>query len=246
MNTVGNATSISEPAVGDGSVQQTPEEHLWHVLAGLNGQRSTLLLRDKAGTVHGTSLVLGIDSPQREFLLDAHEQTSTELPLGEPVWLEARVEGRRVEFSCEIRGRRDLADGPAWVASDPKLLLDEQRRSIYRLKISGDHPAKANLVHDDAPRPVAAQLVDISRGGVGVQLSRMAAVDRDTHITCMLRIGELQLDVDSVVRYRRFDKHGTRLGLQFCDLTPAKEAVLNRAVITLERQILRERRQRKE
>ena len=232
--------------MGDGGNEQTPVEHLWHVLASLNAQRATLLLRDNAGNVHGTSLVLGIDRQQSQFLLDAHEQSSTELPTGEPIWLEARIEGRRIELNCRIRGRRELADGPAWVATDAELLLDEQRRSIYRLRISGEHPAKATLMHEDAPKPVAAQIIDISRSGVGVQLPRVAAVDRDARITCMLRIAELQLDVDALVRYRRFDKDGTRLGLEFFELTAAQEAALNRAVFRLERQILRERRQRKE
>lgn len=246
MNNMGTPIPGTDPTVGDGSIQQVPEEHVWQVLAGLNAQRATVLLRDRAGTVHGTSLVLGIDSPQKQFLLDAHEQSSSEIPLGEPLWLEARVEGRRIELSCQIRGRRDLPDGPAWLGTDPELLLDEQRRAVYRLRISEDHPANARLVHEDAPRPVAAQIIDLSRSGVGLQLARMAAVDRGTRITCMLRIADLQLEVESIVRYRRFDKTGTRLGLEFSDMSPAQEAALNRAVFRLERQILRERRHRKE
>jgi c-di-GMP-binding flagellar brake protein YcgR len=232
--------------VGDGDVQQLPEDRIWQVLSGLNGLRTVVLLRDRSGTVHGTSLVLGIDQLQRQFLLDAHEQTKNEFPVGEPLWLEARVEGRRIELTCQILGRRELADGPAWVATVPELLLDEQRRTIYRLRISDDHPAQARLVHEDAPRPVPAQIIDLSRGGVGVQLGRMAAVERGTRITCMLRIVDLQLEVESIVRYRHFDKAGTRLGMEFCDMSPAQEAALNRAVFRLERQLLRERRQRKE
>ena len=246
MISMGSPIPDQKLTVGDGGSQKVPEEHVWHVLAGLNAQRATVLLRDRAGTVHGTSLVLGIDSPQRQFLLDAHEQASNEIPVGEPLWLEARVEGRRIEFTCQIRGRRELPDGPAWLAADPVLLLDEQRRSVYRLRISDDHPAQARLVHEDAPRPVAAQVIDLSRSGVGVQLARMAAVDRGTRITCMLKIIDLQLEVDSIVRYRSFDKAGTRLGLEFTDMSAAQEAALNRAVFRLERQILRERRHRKE
>jgi c-di-GMP-binding flagellar brake protein YcgR len=246
MISMGSPIPDTEPTVGDGSTLQTPEEHVWHVLVSLNAQRSTVLLRDRAGSVHGTSLVLGIDKLQHQFLLDAHEQTSNEFPLGEPLWLEARVEGRRIELTCQILDRRELPDGPAWVANGPELLLDEQRRTVYRLRISDEHPAQARLVHEDAPRPVPAQIIDLSRSGVGVQLGRMAAVDRGTHITCMLRIVDLQLEVESIVRYRHFDKAGTRLGMEFCDMSAAQEAALNRAVFRLERQLLRERRQRKE
>lgn len=246
MITMSATITGTEPTVGDSGSHQATDDHVWSVLAGLNALRTLVLLRDRAGTVHGTSLVLGIDSLQRQFLLDAHEQASNEFPVGDPLWLEARVEGRRIELSCQIRGRRELADGAAWVATEPQLLLDEQRRSVYRLRISDDHPAQARLMHEDAPRPVAAQIIDLSRSGVGLQLARMAAVDRGTRITCMLRIADLQLEVDSIVRYRSFDKHGTRLGLEFHDMSAAQEAALNRAVFRLERQILRERRQRKE
>ncbi len=246
MINMGNSFPGTEPTVSDGDIQQVAEDHVWQVLAGLNAQRSTVLLRDRAGTVHGTSLVLGIDRLQQQFLLDAHEQTDNEFPIGEPLWLEARVEGRRIELSCQIRGRRELPDGPAWIATDARLLLDEQRRTVYRLRISEDHPAQARLVHEDAPRPVPAQIIDLSRNGVGLQLARMAAVDRGTRITCMLKIIDLQLEVESIVRYRSFDKTGTRLGLEFSDMSAAQEAALNRAVFRLERQILRERRHRKE
>ena len=246
MISMGSAIPTTDQTEGDGPERVTAEDHAWQVLAGLNGLRLLMLMRDRAGTVHGTSLVLGIDRLRRQFLLDAHEQSSTEFPTGEPVWLEARVEGRRIEFKCNICGRRELADGPAWLASDPELLVDEQRRTVYRLRIADDHPANARLIHVDAPRPVPAQVIDLSRSGVGVQLARMAAVDRGTSITCMLRLDDLQLEIDSIVRYRRFDKLGTRLGLEFCEMTASQEAALNRAVFRLERQILRERRQRKE
>ena len=85
MITMGSPIPTEGQSVGDGGNRQMPEDHVWQVLAGLNGLRSTLLMRDRAGTVHGTTLVVGVDNLQRQLLLDAQEQANNEFPVGEPI-----------------------------------------------------------------------------------------------------------------------------------------------------------------
>ena len=212
----------------------------WELLAALQALHTAVAMRNSKGKGLGTGMVLAVDTERGVVLLDVPSKTVPEMEPNELLRLEAQIEGRRLVFTCHVQRIVQLPDGPAFLANQPLLLIDKQRRAAYRVHLPAAQLLQAAIDSGDG-KGLNAHVVDISVLGCGARLKFPPAFEEGVVVRCRISLPELDLNAEALVRHKVREPNATRLGLQFKDLTPAMEQTLARAVVKLERMILRAR-----
>lgn len=212
---------------------------VWDLLAGLALLRAQLWLgvidQDRAGL----SVILAV-KPERGWLLLDVLREDVELRAGDALVFDTQVEGRRLRFECLLDRVAALEDGPAYVATAPRLLLDQQRRVAYRVRAADARGLRAAIVDPDG-QVKPARLMDLSHLGCAARIELASPPLVGAGVQCLLRLDELQLTTEAEVRNARPLAGGLRLGLEFKPPTPAIEQQLAQLLSRLQRQLLRAR-----
>jgi len=153
----------------------------------------------------------------------------------------------RIQFA--LSGLQEVSKGghDSFRALLPEHLLRLQRREFFRLQVPIAHAVSCTLNArgiDAAPVQLDARVLDISVGGVALQVPPAVAefVIGATLDHCSLRLPELEpielcLEVRNI--NRNTQRSGTellRLGCQFANLSRAGEAVIQRYIFNTERE----------
>src|SRR5699024_4921358 len=121
------------------------------------------------------SMLLAIDRSAQALILDApvdHEQL--ELESDSTLRITANLQGIDLRFRCRFLGWVRHQDESALQVSLPDELKYLERRSAYRVRISG---ASAGLeLRDETERSVEGQLIDLSPGGFGAVVEDAAFI----------------------------------------------------------------------
>jgi c-di-GMP-binding flagellar brake protein YcgR len=212
---------------------------IWDLLAGLSMLRAQLWLGVIGQASAGLSVLLAVRPEQGWMLIDCLRD-STALKAGDAMYFDTQVEGRRLRFECRLERIAELDDGPAYLVVEPRLVLDQQRRVAYRVRVPENQPLRAAIVDPEGEvRP--ARVLDLSHMGCAARVELHAPVDAGAAVQCLLRVGEFHLTTEAQVRHVRPTPTGARLGLEFRPTTPVVEQQLAQAVSRLQRQLLRGR-----
>jgi len=225
----------------------TPEgqARAWTMLWSLNSMQAHLFLRHSGA--QGLSMLIDVDPDKKTLMVDALRDVPAPDRIGAPMRIEAQIDGRLVEIGCAFQSVVRLPDGPAWLATKPRLVLDTERRQVYRLRIP-TRSAFAVLVAGEDPAMLEGRLLDLSRYGFAISLPGALQVEIDTVVECQLQLpggifvckGNIR-DSSPTVETSRFGiaRERTRLGLAFVGLEHRAVAQLSRNVGQIERELLR-------
>jgi c-di-GMP-binding flagellar brake protein YcgR len=216
------------------------QQKCWELLAALQVLHTTVAMRSSKGAAIGAGMVLAVDQERGVLLLDMPSKVRQPVEANELLRLESQIEGRRLVFTCRVQRTVQLPDGPAMLADQPILRVDKQRRAAYRVHLPAAQLLQVAIDGGDG-KALQARVVDLSILGFGARVELPLTLDEGIAVRCRISLPDLDLDAEATVKHRVREAGVTRLGMQFKDLTPAMEQTLNRAVLKLERMILRNR-----
>lgn len=224
--------------VAEYEIVETPaiRARTWAILAGLQASASHVFLRSAAS--QGVSLLVEADPDRQIVMFDALRGVPPPDRVGAPMRFESHVDGRRLEFGCYFQSVLQMSDGPVWVATEPRLLRDMERRNCFRLRIPTRSVLKASIADADGGA-LSSLLVDVSSAGFGATLQEPLTAEIGTIAQCSLELPGLRIDCQANLRHLESVGHGTRVGFQFIDMPRPLSSALGRTVVSLERELLR-------
>jgi len=135
----------------------------------------------------------------------------------EPIQATAYLDRIRLQFPLTTAALMRSAEGPLLCSKLPSVLYRIQRRQAFRVRPQ-TRQAMVRVRHQDSREPVAARILDLSVGGLALQLppgiaawpagtslAVLVELDRETHFNCALRLQHVHAGDDA----------GTPLGCAF-------------------------------
>ena len=224
--------------VADYEEAETPQAtaRAWEMLAGLTSLQTHIFLRCPGA--QGVSMLIDADHDRQVIVLDALRGVPPPRKVGAPMRLEVQIDGRRLEFGCYFQEQVVLPDGPAWLASRPRLLRDMERRVAYRVRIPTRAPLSAMIADADGA-DLHARILDISHLGFCATIPLALEVETGLVVKSRLMLPDMEVAAEASVRHFAVTPEGTRLGFQFVGLERPLATALQRNVVRLERELLR-------
>ena len=230
----------------------------WSLLAALQMLRAHLWIGRVGAPTKGLSVILATDTEhQSSFLIDALRDSS-DFTAGTPLYFDTQVEGRRLRFECELAEIVSMDGGPAYRAIDPRVVLDQQRRNAYRVRVPASLRVPAALSSPSFRAP--ARVLDLSTRGCSTRVETPVTLDRGDPLRVQFKLGELDVSCAATVRHVESSGGSARIGMEFDivsaaggqsrprPLSPATAVSadmpsLEQAVARLQREILRRRQE---
>lgn len=211
---------------------------VWELLGALHLLRAHLWLGVIGRPTLGLSVILAVDHVDHSFVIDALRQ-ATGLVAGAPIYFDTQVEGRRMRFECRLVQQLTYDNGPAYRVREPQLVLDQQRRSTYRVRVPIDVRVPAAV--GEAGRLAPARLLDLSAQGCSTRTEPPLTVSTGDAVRVHLRLGSFDLDCGARVRNVQRTGGASRVGVEFELDETCDAGALGQAVARLQREILRRR-----
>lgn len=231
----------------DRQQQERERRHeCWSMLAALQMLRAHLWIGRVGEPTQGLTVILATDTEhQSGFLIDALRESADYTP-GTPLYFDTQVEGRRLRFECELAEIVTFDGGLAYRAIDPRIVLDQQRRNAYRVRVPANLRVPASLSAPSFKSP--GRVLDLSTRGCSTRVESPVPFDRGEPLRVQFRLGELDVSCAATVRHVESSAGSTRIGMEF-DLVAtgsgssarADIPSLEHAVARLQREILRRR-----
>jgi c-di-GMP-binding flagellar brake protein YcgR len=219
--------------------REQPRSDPWDLITAIKSLRLAVSVSCSQRQVSGLSLLTYVDRSRGTVGADTLAGFAV-IEAGDAVTLEAHVEGRQLVFSAQVAALEVREGNPGYRLEQLQLLIDEQRRASYRVRIPKGVRVRAAL-HSEAGEALEGEVLDISNQGFGAELPIPLEIADGITVRCQLTLPDLDLAAEAIVRHYRVSAESTRLGLQFGDLSPAVESALSRAVTQLQRLMLRRR-----
>ena len=215
------------------------QQECWNLLSALHLLRAHIWLGVRGEPSLGLSVIVGVQPDDGSFLIDALRDLVGGLAAGTELYFDTQVEGRRLRFECRMDAILELEDGPAYRVVEPRLVLDQQRRNAYRVRVPATLRLPAALRHGSQNAP--ARLLDLSARGCSTRIESALDVDRGDALHVQFRLGELDVACHATVRHVERASGAVRIGMEF-ELDTRNEAPrLDQAVARLQRELLRRR-----
>lgn len=211
---------------------------VWELLAALQALRAQIWLGYSGEPALGLSVIIAVDSADGHFLIDALREHST-LQEGAALYFDTQVEGRRLRFECRLAEHLTLEDGPAYRLDTPRLVLDQQRRSAYRVRVPASLRVPAAV--DEQGVLLQARLLDLSAQGCSVRIESPRNLASGESVRMHIKLNELKLTCSATLRHVQRLPGAARLGMAFDLEQLADASVLQQVVAKLQREILRRR-----
>ena len=227
--------TLTEPAPA-GIAQDLRE--CWELLGALHLLRAHIWVGIAGQPSAGLSVILSVDQERGRFVIDALRDVDA-LGRRGPVYFDTQVEGRRLRFACQLEQVLLVDNSPAYQLSAPQLVLDQQRRSSYRVRIPLNLRLPAALEEMGTRMP--ARLLDLSTRGCSTRLESSLAVEAGDRLKINLRLAPLDFTCAAVVRNVQRLGGASRIGMEFDLDASADGPAMEHAVARLQRDILRRR-----
>jgi c-di-GMP-binding flagellar brake protein YcgR len=133
-----------------------------------------------------------------------------------------------------------LDDGPAYIAAEPRIVVDQQRRNSYRVRLPTSTLLRAAIT-DPHGTTTPARLVDLSQNGCGARMSTGIAASLGDTIHVRVSLVDFDLSTPARIAHIENGNATTQVGLEFAIEEQAAKERLAQAVFRLQRQILRDR-----
>lgn len=210
----------------------------WELLGALQLLRAHLWLGLRNQPSQGPTVLIAVDPAQGHFLVDALRD-APELSPGDALYFDTQVEGRRLRFECRLDQVLNLGGGLAYQLSAPQLVLDQQRRHVYRVRVPANLRLPAAI--QDGIRRTPARVLDLSTRGCGTRIESALDLEDGDIVRVQLHVGDTELSCAARIRNVQRLPGGARLGMEF-DLDPRADThALDTTVARLQREILRRR-----
>jgi flagellar brake protein len=217
------------------------------ILSGLRDRhaRASVYFNAQPGSILTSVLSVNASSGKLIFDLDTDSRRNEALLTAKDLAWQTTVDGVKIEFNTEAARRITFTDGPALEASLPRSVLRLQRRNAFRATTPIARPITC-LVDPDGrgEQEVKTRILDISALGLSllVDTTQLSVSDRKTLQRVRIELpgfGEIRCAME--IRYaidpgRRFPPHFRRCGVQFKELASADQVLIQRYIITLERE----------
>lgn len=217
---------------------EDPDREVWELLGALHLLRAHLWLGLRNQASHGPTVLIAVDPEQGHFLVDALRD-APELAAGDRLYFDTQVEGRRLRFECRLDQILNLDGGLAYQLDAPRLVLDQQRRQAYRVRVPATLRLPAAI--QDGLQRTPARVLDLSTRGCSTRTESMLALEDGDRVRVQLHVGETVLSCAARIRNVQRLPGGARLGMEF-ELDPRADLhTLESTVARLQREILRRR-----
>ncbi|MGQ0621258.1 MAG: flagellar brake protein [Panacagrimonas sp.] len=211
----------------------------WELLSGLQVLRAHIWVGVVGRPSAGISIVLAVERQQGWLLLDALRDDDA-LSVDDALYFDTQVEGRRLRFECRLARIAQLDDGPAYLVTDPQLVLDQQRRASYRVRLPANGLPRAAVI-DLAGVARPARVLDMSRGGLGLRVDSDSRFVPGAEVNLHVSLADFDFATDAEVRHVTRSEDGFRIGLQLLIGDPILDQKLGQAVNRMQRKVLRGR-----
>lgn len=211
------------------------------LLAALLALRTHLWFGCEAGRTSGVTVILALDRERGQLVVDALRD-GARWPAGDVVWLEAQVDGRRLRFEARLDAHVTHDGRPACRLTEPRLVLDLQRRSSYRVRVPASLRLPAALRRGSQVMP--ARVMDVSTRGCNTRVDTADSLDPGDALRVELLLAGMDLACSATIRHVERLAGATRVGMEF-ELPPQTDLhAIEQAVARLQREILRRRQTR--
>ncbi len=159
----------------------------------------------------------------------------------------ANLDKVKIQFVLQGVAPVQFEGHPAFLATTPATLLRLQRRDHYRLAMPVLHPLKCTIpqkTYDGTEKSIEVSVIDISGGGVGI-VAKTDGIELSTDMLlpdCRIELPGIGVIVATLrirsvyeVTLRTGARH-KRAGCQFVDLPGKQQMLLQRFIITAERE----------
>lgn len=215
------------------------------LLEGLRQNRALLSARLGADSEWFNTALLGVDATSGELVLDelvpkeGHEQ----LREGSTLHVVGVLHGVPTHFSTQVRSIGSARGIAFYRAAVPKKIEYRQRRANFRVPIRRGLSLNVRLI-DAESRLLPGRLLDLSLGGFGAKLRDANDLEPFDVVT----VDALELpdcapvSCKAELRYLQYGEFetGVRAGFRYIDLDPAVERSMLRAILNLERALIRQ------
>ncbi|MGQ0699756.1 MAG: PilZ domain-containing protein [Panacagrimonas sp.] len=234
-----NAAPVGSADVASAAVAEDARQS-WDLLATLCAQRALLSVGIVGEAPAGASMMIGVDAERGQFLLDVLRQPGS-LAAGSSLYFDTQIEGRRLRFEFRLANVIALDDGPAYLATTPRLVMDRQRRNAYRMRLPANLRVLAAVRRDGQKLPLPARLLDLSTRGCSARLESGALLATGDSVSLNLKLLDLDLMCMATIRHIQRLGGAALIGLEFRLDHAAEAAAFEHAVARLQREILRRR-----
>jgi c-di-GMP-binding flagellar brake protein YcgR len=240
---------ISE-SQGRGDVARiSAPDQIASLLRRIRDQRAVLNVTIPGLNNRFVSALLEVDLPRRELVMDelnpAHGHGA--LVRAGRCQVSATLNGVEMRFNCQLKNHGNDARLAFCRAELPQLIHYRQRRAYYRAHVSEDQRIPVGIEPRDGER-LEGLLSDISVGGIGthLELHYVLPLEQGTILPeCVIELGPGETIANPIeVRFVGFEgfPRRLRLGGRFVNLSDALQRLIQRYVLTLEREWLKKRR----
>ena len=185
----------------------------WSLLAALQMLRAHLWIGRIGEPTQGLSVILAADAEhQSSFLIDALRDSGEFTP-GTALYFDTQVEGRRLRFECELAEIVSMDGGPAYRAVNPHVVLDQQRRNAYRVRVPASLRVPAALSASSFRSP--GQVTDLSTRGCCARVESAVGLDRGDPLRVQFKLGTFDVSCAATVRHVESSGGTARIGMEF-------------------------------
>lgn len=215
-------------------------------LGDLCKQRTLLSVRFRGIRDAYVSSLLSIDKARQCLLLDELNPTGGHklLERGQRFTVSAVLRGVELSFPVDDYRIVDDRGVPGYRVAIPRAIHYPQRRQGFRHPVPESLAVSMSAISPPTREPVRGTVANISRGGIAVCLEAADIAVGQRLQDCRLALGDgstAEFDLD--VRYARnfSGKSRTLIGAAFLNLAESESLKIERFIVSLERNSLRER-----
>lgn len=242
--------TLGEPDLFPYTVTDSME--ITSILVGLckHRIRASVYFNAQPGSILTCLLAVQPSSHTLVFDVDRDERRNAALASAEKLAWRTAIDGVKIEFGTGRARLIDFEGSPALEAPLPTRMVRLQRRNAYRAAVPVSRPPIC-LIDVDGTGKVAfkARVLDISTLGLSLLID-----SNQVQPSPLLKLARLSLDLpgygevqcSAEIRYaidpgRRFPSNMRRCGVQFKNVAAADEVLLQRYVIALDRDRVKNR-----
>lgn len=244
----------SAPANDTSPYTTTDPLEIAGILARLRDRnaRASVYFNAQPGSI--LTSILSVNASEGRFVFDVDNdpQRNEALLSSQRLAWQSSVDGIKIEFNTAAARRVTHSDGPAMDVPLPHSVLRLQRRNAFRTMTPTARPVMCLIdPTGQGAQEVRARILDISALGVSLLVDTKDLPVVNGQQLARLRMelpgfGEVQCSAE--IRYamdagRRFGTQFRRCGVQFRELAAADQVLIQRYIITLEREHAKSRNQ---
>ncbi len=217
------------------------------ILSGLRDRhaRANVYFNAQPGSI--LTSILSVDAGVGRFVfdIDSDSRRNAALLTAKRLAWQSTVDGVKVEFGTEAARPVTYSGGPALDVPIPISILRLQRRNAFRATTPTARPITCLIDPvGNGEQEIKTRILDISALGLSLLIDTNQLPIDEHKLLPRVRVelpgfGEIRCAIE--IRYaidpgRRFPPHFRRCGVQFRGLASADEVLIQRYIITLERE----------